>query len=134
MKYTPETITKLEPGQIFVFGSNTAGIHGKGAAYMAHKKFGYPWGLGEGLNAPATCYAIPTKKTPYITLSLIQIAEKVNTFITVAQENLQLQFLVTPIGCGLAGYAASDIAPMFSQCIYMENIILPKNFLEALNV
>ena len=37
-------ITQLEPNQIFVFGSNTQGRHGKGAALTAKNKFGAVYG------------------------------------------------------------------------------------------
>ena len=132
MKITPEKITKLEPNQVFVFGSNNKGIHGRGAAYDAHKKFKYPWGQGEGLNDPPTCYGLPTKNKPNETLSLDQIEIKVNRFIKVAKENPELTFLVTPVGCGLAGYKTKEIAPMFRECLNMENVSLPESFYDYL--
>ena len=132
IKITPDKITKLEPNQIFVFGSNNKGIHGRGAAYDANRKFGYPWGLGEGLNNPPTCYGLPTKNKPSETLSLAQIELKVNRFINVAKAHPELEFLVTPIGCGLAGYKTKEIAPLFRECLDMDNVCLPKSFYELL--
>jgi hypothetical protein len=101
------------PGRIFVFGSNTGGIHGAGAAHAAHKLYGAVWGHGEGLAGDS--YALPTKDEKLRTLSLEQVRENVERFISVAWERRDLVFFVTRIGCGLAGFTDYDIAPLFKD-------------------
>lgn len=96
---------------VFVFGSNLAGFHGKGAALYARKYHGAEQYIGVGRTGNA--YAIPTKDDQLKTLPLDQIRHYVNGFIGYAQQNLDLEFEVTRIGCGLAGYQDQDIAPMF---------------------
>ena len=96
---------------IFVFGSNLAGIHGAGAAAHAHEKLGAEWGVGEGLTGE--CYALPTKDAHIQTLPLWFIKERVKVFLSIAEDSPSLTFLVTPIGTGLAGYTREEIAPMF---------------------
>lgn len=124
-------ITELKENEIFVFGSNTAGRHGKGAALTA-RKFGAVYGKGVG--PMGRTYAIPTKDNKIKTLPLNNIASYVEKFINYAQQHPELVFLVTPIGCGLAGYTPTDIAPMFKKCIEnkMDNVKLPESFLEVL--
>lgn len=107
---------------IFVFGSNLAGIHGKGAALFAHLNCGAQLGVGVGRTGDA--YAIPTKDFKLKTLPLSQIALYVKRFIFYAGMHPELQFNVTRIGCGLAGYKDEDIAPMFANV--PSNVILPK--------
>lgn len=131
MKFTPEKITSLEPGEIFVFGSNLAGVHGAGAAQFAHREFGAEWGVGVGLTG--RCYAIPTKDEQIQTLPLSVIAQHVNEFLRFAGWNHYLTFLVTPVGCGLAGLSPKDIAPLFirgSRRLF-SNVILPESFWAA---
>jgi hypothetical protein len=96
---------------IFTFGSNLAGRHGKGAALFAWKNHGAVYGQGVGPQGNA--YAIPTKDASIRTLPLVKIKPYVEDFITYARANPTLKFQVTRIGCGLAGYKDSDIAPMF---------------------
>ena len=98
-------------GEIFVFGSNLAGRHGKGAALHARKHYGAEYGVGVGLSGSA--YAIPTKDGKLRTLPLDQIKEYVDAFLVFATQNPNLTFRVTAIGTGLAGYSHADIAPMF---------------------
>jgi hypothetical protein len=129
MKYTPEYITELKPNEIFVFGSNLAGIHGAGAARLAHKVFGAEWGKGVGITDK--CYALPTKDNDLWTLPLTRIQEYVIDFLDYAKENPDKTFLVTQVGCGLAGWTPEDIAPMFK--VYTKNVILPKEFHEIIN-
>ena len=119
--YTPEKITSLQPGEIFVFGSNLQGMHGGGAARMAFEKFGAIWGKGVGLQGQT--YAIPTMQGGVET-----IRPYVEEFISFAKEHEELTFLVTPIGCGIAGFKAWDIAPLFKEAIAEENIVLPESF------
>ena len=97
--------------EIFVFGSNLAGRHGKGAALHARKHYGAEYGVGVGLTGSA--YAIPTKDGKLRTLPLDQIKEYVDAFQVFATQNPNLTFRVTAIGTGLAGYSHAEIAPMF---------------------
>lgn len=96
---------------IFVFGSNTAGIHGAGAAKFALQNHGAVWGQGVGLQGNS--YAIPTKDQNIRTLPLSYIRVYVEQFLQFAAANPSLQFQVTRVGCGLAGYTDEQIAPMF---------------------
>lgn len=117
-------ITKLEKDQIFVFGSNLAGRHGAGAALYAYMNFGAIPGKGEGFMGQS--YAIPTKDRNIKTLPLSDIKTYVSNFLIYAKDNPDKTFLVTEIGCGLAGYKPKDIAPFFVDTPL--NVILPKSF------
>lgn len=125
---SPKNIQYLNVSEVFVFGSNRSGIHGAGAAKTAHQFFGAKWGHGEGHFGQT--YAIPTKDKRIQTLPLSSIQKHVNKFIQYARKNPTLTFLVTPIGCGLAGYDAKDIAPMFKDI--PNNVHLPECFIKAL--
>lgn len=107
---------------IFVFGSNELGVHGAGAALFAMQRHGAKRGVGFG--HVGNSFAIPTKDTLVMTLPLDQIKRYVDEFIAYARDNHELKFQVTQIGCGLAGYTASDIAPLFvdapSNCSFDE--------------
>jgi hypothetical protein len=130
-RITPDNIQELKENEIFVFGSNLSGIHGKGAARLACDKFGAIWGKSEGLQGES--YAIPTKdKTVLNTLKIEYIIEYVDKFINFAKENTNLIFLVTEIGCGYAGYNPKDIAPLFKECENLENVYLPESFWEII--
>ena len=98
---------------VFVFGSNLAGRHGAGAAKVAHVNFGAKYGVGAGPTGRS--YAIPTKDRHLKSLSLDEIRHQVTTFIEVAKSKPKSRFYVTRIGCGLAGYADADVAPMFAS-------------------
>lgn len=98
---------------IFVFGSNLAGRHGKGAALTALRKYGAEYGNGFGRQGDS--WAIPTKDEHLHTLPLSRIQAYVEAFIRYATWEPQLEFQVTRIGCGLAGYTDADIAPMFKN-------------------
>ena len=124
-RITPELITALGDNEIFVFGSNLAGMHGGGAAYIALKKFGAKLGQGVGLQGQS--YGIPTMQGGVET-----IAPYVDDFITFAREHPELHFLVTRIGCGIAGFYADEIAPLFRDAIDVHNISLPSDFWEIL--
>ncbi len=115
---TPEFITELQPNEIFVFGSNLKGMHGGGAAYIAYRKFGAIMGQGVGLQGQS--YGIPTMQGGVET-----IRPYVDEFIEFAKKNKNLTFLVTRIGCGIAGFDDEDIAPLFEKAHEVENIILP---------
>ena len=106
---------------IFVFGSNLSGRHGRGAALYARKHYGAKY--GEGVGRTGNSYAIPTKNRKLETLPLKAIKDFVNDFIRYAGEHQELKFNVTRIGCGLAGYKDEDIAPMFKDV--PPNCILP---------
>lgn len=112
-------------GSIFVFGSNLAGRHGKGAARDAVMHHGARFGRSLGLMGRS--YGIPTKDEKLRTLSLRQIAVYVSTFISFANRNPQMDFMVTQIGCGYAGYSPEDIAPFFKRV--PDNVYLPAAFL-----
>lgn len=111
----PSSIDKMftpGPGRIFVFGSNRAGIHGAGAARYAYNYQGAEWEVGEGLAGDS--YALPTKGYRLETLPLDEIKAHVDKFLAFANLRPDLTFFVTRIGCGLAGYQDSEIAPMFA--------------------
>ncbi len=124
-EYTPDFITELKPNDIFVFGSNIRGIHGGGAARIANKKFGAEWGVGEGLTGQ--CYALPTMEG-----GVDYIAEKVQNFLLCAKAHPELKFYVTKIACGIAGFTVAEIGPLFSDAISLDNVILPKEFVDEI--
>lgn len=97
---------------IFVFGSNLDGIHGAGAARYDHRNRGAQWGVGEGITG--SCYALPTKGHGITFMDLNTIRLHVSIFVHYAVNNLKLKFQVTQVGCGLGGWTARDIAPLFS--------------------
>jgi hypothetical protein len=99
---------------VFVFGSNQSGIHGLGAAKYAHKYLKYPWGMSEGQVGYA--YGIPTKDLEIKTLPLDSIERNIDRFKTHASKVPDLDFFVTRIGCGLAGYRDDQIATLFKGC------------------
>ena len=117
-RVTPERITHLEKNEVFVFGSNLAGAHGGGAAYVAYKKFGAIWGQGVGLQGQS--YGIPTMQGGVET-----IKPYVDEFIDFARQHPELTFLVTRIGCGIAGFNNEEISPLFEKAHEVENIVLP---------
>ena len=114
-------IQELSENEVFVFGSNEAGIHGAGAAKLAVDKFGAVYGKS---------FAIPKKDKNIETLPLYKINHYVKLFEQFARSRSDLKFLVTEIGCGLAGYTIDDIAPLFYNFIGIENVYLPKSFWE----
>ena len=124
-EFTPERITELKPNEIFVFGSNLAGAHGGGAARLAYNRFGAIWGQGVGLQGQS--YGIPTMHG-----GVEAIKPYVDEFIAFAKEHQELKFLVTKIGCGIAGFTIEEIAPLFREAIDVENVILPEDFVEVL--
>ncbi len=130
MNTTPEYIVKLEPNEIFVFGSNLRGSHGGGAALLAYQKFGAKWNISEGLTGQS--YAIPTMDAQIIPLSINQIKIHVDKFILFAKANPQFTFLVTAIGTGICGYSTEQIAPLFNEAIFYNNIYLPNTFIQII--
>ena len=124
-EFTPERITQLKENEIFVFGSNLAGAHGGGAARIAASRFGAIMGQGVGLQGQS--YAIPTMQGGVET-----IKPYVDEFIEFAIAHKEYKFLVTRIGCGIAGFRVRDIAPLFAAALEVDNIILPEDFVEVL--
>lgn len=124
-EYTPDMISALKENEIFVFGSNLGGMHGGGAARAAYNRFGAVWGQGVGLQGQS--YAIPTMQGGVET-----IKPYVDEFIEFAHAHPELKFLVTRIGCGIAGFRDEQIAPLFAAAIDQDNIILPREFVDAI--
>ena len=124
-RITPDYINSLAENEIFVFGSNLAGMHGGGAARTARQHFGAVMGQGTGLQGRS--YAIPTMQGGPET-----IQPYVDEFIGFAAQHPELRFLVTRIGCGIAGFDAEDIAPLFEKAKKVDNICLPEDFWKCL--
>jgi hypothetical protein len=122
-RITPEWITDLKEDEVFVFGSNLKGMHGGGAACVAYDKFGAVWGQGVGMQGQS--YAIPTMQGGIET-----IKPYTDEFIEYAKQHPEKKFLVTPIGCGIAGFSESEIAPLFKDAVGLENVWLPEKFYE----
>lgn len=124
MRISSDRITELKPNEVFVFGSNPEGHHAGGAAYLAYRKFGAIWGQGTGLQGQS--YAIPTMQGGVET-----IKPYVDEFVEFAQRHPSKTFLVTEIGCGIAGFTVNEIAPLFEKAKEVENIYLPNRFREV---
>ena len=129
MGYTPDYIDTLLPKQIFVFGSNALGYHTGGASGTARKKFGAVWGQAEGLQGQ--CYAIPVDYGKNVRKDG-EVRAAVGRFVTFAKEHPDLFFLVTRVGCGIAGYHDEEMAQFFIDALNLKNVSLPKSFVEAL--
>lgn len=123
--YTPQWVNELKENEVFVFGSNLGGFHAGGAARVAHQRFGAVWGQGVGLQGQS--YAIPTMQGGVET-----IKPYVDEFVAFAINHPELTFLVTPIGCGIAGFNINEIAPLFLDAMPVNNILLPKDFVAIL--
>ena len=125
-RITPENIKHLNDDEVFVFGSNLSGRHGKGAAKTA-LGWGAKWGQSSGLQGKT--YGIPTKDARVLrVLAINEIKPFVDEFIEFAKNNPNITFLTTEIGCGLSNYKPKDIAPLFIDAINVENIHLPERF------
>lgn len=120
-RITPDMVTSLREHEIFVFGSNLQGLHGGGAARLAYQHFGAVMGQGVGLQGQS--YGIPTMQGGVDT-----IRPYVDEFIAFARAHADLTFLVTRIGCGIAGFTVEEIAPLFEDAKDVENICLPADF------
>lgn len=125
-RVTPPRITELQDGEIFVFGSNLAGHHDGGAAHVARERFGAVYGQGVGLQGRS--YAIPTMR-----LSIEEIAKYVDEFIQFADRHPEMIFLVTRVGCGIAGFDDFEIAPLFARAYSLPNVYLPAEFWRVLS-
>lgn len=128
--YTPDYIDALLPKQIFVFGSNTLGYHTGGASGTARKKFGAVWGQAEGLQGQS--YAIPVDYGKNVRKD-IEVKAAVDRFIAFAKEHSDLFFFVTRVGCGIAGYHDEEMAEFFKAAINLNNVSLPKSFVDSIN-
>lgn len=124
-RISPRRIETLKDNEIFVFGSNLAGMHGGGAAALAYRRWGAVWGQGVGMQGQ--CYAIPTMHG-----GVDKIKPYVDEFIEYARNHSEYDFLVTEIGCGIAGFVPADIAPLFVEALDVQNIYLPQRFLDVL--
>ena len=123
-------ITRLEPNEVFVFGSNLGGRHGAGAARLA-REWGAIWGQATGHQGRT--YAIPTVDASVRnTLSLDEIRPYANEFIQYARDHPQLVFLLTDVGCGLAGLRAEEVAPLFQDALTIPNIRIHHKFMAVL--
>jgi len=129
-RITNDHITSLNKNEIFVFGSNTKGIHGAGAAKLA-MKWGAEYGIGVGIQG--STYAIPSKDNNIETLPLDDIKSYIDEFIEYAKNNEDKTFLVTEIGTGLAGYDVLHIAPLFKNVKNIKNIHLSYKFWKIIN-
>ena len=125
MRFTPDNIESLGQDEIFVFGSNLAGHHSGGAARTALERFGAEWGNGEGPQGQS--YALPT-----MVGSVDNMKPYVDRFLDLADEWDQNTFLVTRVGCGIAGFTPEHIAPLFDRALDMYNVVLPRDFYEIL--
>lgn len=124
-RVTPHNICSLKDNEIFVFGSNLEGRHGGGAARTAADKFGAIWGQGVGLQGQS--YAIPTMHG-----GVEAIKPYVDEFIAFAKQHAELTFLVTRIGCGIAGFTDKEMASLFIDAVDVANIHLPDSFWKEL--
>lgn len=125
-RVTPNRIAELRPNEIFVFGSNLEGAHGGGAALLAWREWGAIWGQGSGLQGQT--YGIPTMHG-----GPEAIRPYVDEFIRFARQHSDTVFLVTEIGCGIAGFKPAQIAPLFKEAADVPNIYLPQRFWDVLN-
>lgn len=119
-RVTPSIIKSLMSDEIFVFGSNKQGMHMGGAARVAFDKFGAEWGNGEGLQGHS--YALPTME------GMESMTEAVKRFVQYAEEHDEYLFYVTLVACGIAGYTAEEVAPLFKDSIRLSNVYLPISF------
>ena len=124
-RITPKQINQLGENEVFVFGSNDAGRHYGGAARIAVQKFGAIMGQGHGMQGNS--YAIDSMS------GIKNMKREIDTFCAFAKVHPEKHFLVTPIGCGIAGYQPEEIAPLFMHCKDLANVSLPSSFWEILS-
>lgn len=125
-RITPERITELSMCEIFIFGSNLEGQHHGGAARTAHDLFGAEWGVGVG--PTGKCYAIPTMHG-----GIQDIKPYVDDFVEYVKKHPNNRFLVTRVGCGIAGFKDREIAPLFKEIKDTPNVCLPEEWLFILD-
>lgn len=121
-RYTPSKVLKLRHGQVFVFGTDAKGSQRYGAAGLAAKSFGAQVGITNGLTG--MCYALPT-----MGFDIHILGKAILQFEQFARNNKDKTFLVTPIGCGHAGFKEEQVAPYFKGCIALNNVMLPEQFI-----
>ena len=124
-RFSPERIESLRADEIFVFGSNRQGWHGGGAAAYARQRFGLS---GEKESDARDSVMRSLQWMDRLRKSVLMWRE----FIAYAEAHPELTFLVTEIGCGIAGYTVTQIAPLFSATLDMPNVLLPQRFVEYL--
>ena len=129
-EYTPDYIDTLLSNQIFVFGSNALGYHTGGASGTARKKFGAVWGQPEGLQGQS--YAIPVDFGKGVRKDA-EVKAAIDRFIAFAKAHNELFFFVTRVGCGIAGYHDEEMAQFFRETLNLNNVCLPKSFVDALS-
>ena len=128
--YTPDYIDTLLSNQIFVFGSNSLGYHTGGASGTARKKFGAVWGQPEGLQGQS--YAIPVDFGKGVRKDA-EVKAAIDRFINFVKSHNELFFFVTRVGCGIAGYHDEEMAQFFKDALALNNVCLPKSFVDALS-
>lgn len=130
--FTPENISELKQNEVFVFGSNKAGNHVGGAARVAVEKFGAVMGQGEGLQGQS--YAIPTLNEQMNKVSTEELTRSVRRFAEYTLYNTDQVFYVTKIGCGIAGFSVDEIAEVFKNVSFGDNVVLPQEFGEEKHI
>ncbi len=120
-RFTADKVERLSKCEIFVFGSNLEGMHAGGAARVAYEKFGAEWGVGDG--PTGKCYAIPTMHG-----GLEEIRPYAKKFIEYAKAHPMNRFLLTRVGCGIAGFKDSDMAQLFEDALDVPNITYPRQW------
>ena len=129
--YTPEFVESLKDGQVFVFGSNLIGNHSGGASLVAMQRFGAVWGQAEG--PQGQCYAIPVDiRGEAIENVSAYMKRHIDKFLAYAKAHSELFFIVIRVGCGNAGFDEEFVAPFFKEAMKMDNVSLPKSFVEIL--
>lgn len=129
--YTPEFVESLKDGQVFVFGSNLIGYHSGGASLVAMQRFGAVWGQAEG--PQGQCYAIPVDiRGEAVENVSAYMKRHIDKFLSYAKAHPELSFLVIRVGCGNAGFDEEFVAPFFKEIMQMDNVSLPKSFVEIL--
>lgn len=129
--YTPEFVESLKDGQVFVFGSNLIGYHSGGASLVAMQRFGAVWGQAEG--PQGQCYAIPVDiRGEAVENVSAYMKRHIDKFLAYAKAHPKLSFLVIRVGCGNAGFDDEFVAPFFKEALKMDNVSLPKSFVEIL--
>ena len=129
--YTPELVESLKDNQVFVFGSNLIGYHSGGASLVAMQRFGAVWGQAEGQQGQ--CYAIPVDiRGEAVENVSAYMKRHIDKFLAYAKAHPELYFLVIRVGCGNAGFDEEFVAPFFKEAVKMDNVSLPKSFVEIL--
>ena len=129
--YTPEVVESLKEGQVFVFGSNLIGYHSGGASLIAMQRFGAVWGQAEG--PQGQCYAIPVDiRGEAVENVSAYMKRHIDKFLAYAKAHKDQFFIVIRVGCGNAGFDEEFMAPFFKEALKMENVSLPKSFVDIL--